>query len=196
MKRVVSAIAAAAFAFSVMSPALAAFNPHTIEDSSSRDNIYRLIEKKMADGETSGVIGAFAWASVNGQIYSLNTNELRKGGSREAAVEIFRQHIQEQIGLDIELKIEDLQEAQNLFDKVRSAQPDLHIDVVKAIVEAQFPNVVFYETVTEKVVEILVEGPERVIEVEVERIVEVPGETVYVDREVIVEVERVVEVEV
>ena len=143
MKKILRTMMAATMFAAFTMPAFAAINPTTINESSSSENIYKIIQKKIDKGETSGVTGAFAWAYVNGEVISLNTVELKRQGSRDAAVKYFKNYIQDHIGSSLELSLTDLQEAQSLFDTIREAQPELNIEVVKALVEAQFPDVVF-----------------------------------------------------
>ena len=116
IKPILRTLTAAAVAFTFVTPTFAAINPTTINESSSSENIYKIIQKKIDKGETSGVTGAFAWAYVNGEVISLNTVELKRQGSRDAAVKYFKNYIQDHIGSSLELSLTDLQEAQSLFD--------------------------------------------------------------------------------
>ena len=192
MKKFVSALAAAALLVSFTAPAHAAFNPTTINDSDSRENILNIINDKVEDGETSGVTGGYAWVYINGEVISLHTRVLQSQGSRDRAVAHFEEYVQNKIGSNIEFMLEDLAEAQTLFNKVVAAQPELNIEVVKAIVTAQFPDVVFIDRIVERTVN---------VEVVREVFVNVPVvETVtvieYRDREIRVEVPVVTTVEV
>ena len=81
MRKVIATLLASTMLMS--SVASAAINPKSIDESSSRDNILRVIDEKVANGETAGVTGLFAWASIDDKVYSTSLQEIRrnhKGG--------------------------------------------------------------------------------------------------------------------
>ena len=104
MKKILMALAATTMLVSFSAPSIAAINPANIYESSHTINILNAIDKEVADGETAGVIGMFAWASVDGKIYSLALNELRKHGSN--AGKFFAQHVQTEYATNF-AKIQD-----------------------------------------------------------------------------------------
>ena len=78
MKKIMMALVASTMLVSFSAPTFAAFNPANIDESSHSANIYKVIDKKIAKGKTSGVHGMFAWAEVDGEVYSVALRELRK----------------------------------------------------------------------------------------------------------------------
>ena len=78
MKKIMMALVASTMLVSFSAPTFAAFNPANIDESSHSANIYKVIDKKIAKGKTSGVHGMFAWAEVEGEVYSVALSELRK----------------------------------------------------------------------------------------------------------------------
>ena len=78
MKKIMMALVASTMLVSFSAPTFAAFNPANIDESSHSANIYKVIDKKIAKGKTSGVQGMFAWAEVDGEVYSVALRELRK----------------------------------------------------------------------------------------------------------------------
>ena len=85
----------------------AAINPKNIDESSSRDNIYKIIDKKMMKGEMGGVITSFAWTSINDNIYSASLRDIRKAKwGKDTYTEAFMSLIEEEVMLD---KIKEIQ---------------------------------------------------------------------------------------
>ena len=85
----------------------AAINPKNIDESSSRDNIYKIIDKKMMKGENGGVITSFAWASIDDNIYSASLRDIRKAKfGKDSYSEAFMSLIEEEVMLD---KIKEIQ---------------------------------------------------------------------------------------
>ena len=85
----------------------AAINPKNIDESSSRDNIYKIIDKKMMKGEMGGVITSFAWASIDDNIYSASLRDIRKAKfGKDSYSEAFMSLIEDEIMLD---KIAEIQ---------------------------------------------------------------------------------------
>ena len=78
MKKIMMALVASTMLAGFSAPTFAAFNPANIDESSHSANIYKVIDKKIAKGKTSGVQGMFAWAEVEGEVYSVALRELRK----------------------------------------------------------------------------------------------------------------------
>ena len=78
MKKIMMALVASTMLAGFSAPTFAAFNPANIDESSHSANIYKVIDKKIAKGKTSGVQGMFAWAEVDGEVYSVALRELRK----------------------------------------------------------------------------------------------------------------------
>lgn len=78
MKKIMMALVASTMLAGFSAPTFAAFNPANIDESSHSANIYKVIDKKIAKGKTSGVHGMFAWAEVEGEVYSVALSELRK----------------------------------------------------------------------------------------------------------------------
>ena len=80
MKKTLMALVATTMLAGFSAPSFAGINPANIDESTSAANIYKIIDEKVAEGENAGVVSIFAWANVNGEIYSVSLNELRKHG--------------------------------------------------------------------------------------------------------------------
>ena len=85
MKKTLMALVATTMLAGFSAPSFAGINPANIDESSSAANIYKVIDKKVAKGTNAGVVGLFAWANVNGEIYSVALNDLRKYSDPSAA---------------------------------------------------------------------------------------------------------------
>ena len=78
MKKIITALVASTMLMGFTAPSFAGINPANIDESSSAANIYKVIDKKIAKGTNAGVVSIFAWAHINGEIYSVALSELRK----------------------------------------------------------------------------------------------------------------------
>ena len=168
MKKILMALAATTMLVSFSAPTFAAFNPTNIYESSHTVNILNAIDEKIADGETAGIFSNFAWAYVNGKVYSLSLNELRKHGSN--AGKFFSKHVGAEVRLDITQEQAE----------VKAAAKEAIV-----LIEAGVPADVAVRIVTER---IEVPGPVRYVDREIT--VEVPGPEREVIREVVREVIR------
>ena len=160
--------------------------------------------------KTGGVHGAFAWARINGKIYSVQLSAIRGAADVKEA---FAEAIGAQVEADLipQINADALQAIDDTEAKIDAIVEQIEVvreveRLVEVLVEVEVP----VETIVERVVEVLVDREvrvevpvetivERIVEREVEVIreveVEVPVE-VEVVREVEVEVVREVEVEV
>ena len=129
MKKIMMALVASTMLVSFSAPTFAAFNPTNIYESSHTVNILNAIDEKIADGETAGIFSNFAWAYVNGKVYSLSLNELRKHGSN--AGKFFSEHV----GAEVRLDIAEKQEAVSTI--VELAQAGVSAERIVTITEIE-----------------------------------------------------------
>ena len=167
MKKILMALAATTMLVSFSAPTFAALNPANIYESSHTVNILNEIDREVAKGKTAGVIGLFAWASVDGKVYSLALNELRKQANPG-------KYFSEYVGAEVRLDIAEEQA------EVKAAAKEAIV-----LIEAGVPADVAVRIVTER---IEVPGPVRYVDREIT--VEVPGPEREVIREVVREVIR------
>ena len=167
MKKILMALAATTMLVSFSAPSIAALNPANIYESSHTVNILNEIDREVAKGKTAGVIGLFAWASVDGKVYSLALNELRKQANPG-------KYFSEYVGAEVRLDIAEEQA------EVKAAAKEAIV-----LIEAGVPADVAVRIVTER---IEVPGPVRYVDREVR--VEVPGPTMTITERVEVEVIR------
>ena len=98
MRKVIATLLASTMLMS--SVASAAINPKSIDESSSRDNILRVIDEKVANGETAGVTGLFAWASIDDKVYSTSLQEIRRNHKGGKYSHTFSRLIMEDVSAD------------------------------------------------------------------------------------------------
>ena len=85
MKKIITTLVAGAMMFGFTAPTFAAINPANIDESSSRDNIYKIVWEDVSEGTNAGVVSIFAWAHIDGKIYSVALADLRKHGNPSKA---------------------------------------------------------------------------------------------------------------
>ena len=85
MKKIITTLVAGAMMFGFTAPTFAAINPANIDESSSRDNIYKIVWEDVSEGTNAGVVSIFAWAHIDGKIYSVALSQLRKYGDPSKA---------------------------------------------------------------------------------------------------------------
>ena len=110
MKKLATWAVIGSLAFSTL-PAHAGFNPKNIDESSSRTNILKVIDEKVEEGKTAGVIGMFAWTVINGEVYSASLAEIRKqargGDYTKAFAEIIQQDVIEDVKIANQQELND-----------------------------------------------------------------------------------------
>ena len=165
MKKIITTLVAGAMMFGFTAPTFAAINPANIDESSSRDNIYKIVWEDVSEGTNAGVVSIFAWAHIDGTIYSVALSQLRKHGNPSKA---FAEIVGAQLAVD---------QAANLVGVLKDAvnvnnERIVEIREVERLVEVLVEVEVPTEVIVERIVEVM--GPERIVEVEriVERIID------------------------
>ena len=86
MKKIIAALVAGVMMVGFTAPTFAAINPANIDESSSKVNIYKKVWKQVNEKDIhAGVVGFFAWAHIDGTIYSVALSQLRKHGDPSKA---------------------------------------------------------------------------------------------------------------
>ena len=112
MKKIITTLVAGAMMFGFTAPTFAAINPANIDESSSRDNIYKIVWEDVSEGTNAGVVSIFAWAHIDGTIYSVALADLRKHGDPSKA---FAELVGAQLAVD---------QAANLVDALETRVSD------------------------------------------------------------------------
>lgn len=118
MKKIITTLVAGAMMFGFTAPTFAAINPANIDESSSRDNIYKIVWEDVSEGTNAGVVSIFAWAHIDGTIYSVALADLRKHGDPAAA---FAEIVGAQLAAD---------QAANLVDVLGSSVTENNAQIV------------------------------------------------------------------
>ena len=169
MKKILMALAATTMLVSFSAPTFAALNPANIDESSHSANIYKAIDEDIDDGQTAGVHGMFAWALVEGKVYSVALNELRKYG--RGAGEKFAEIVGTEYASDLAVIQAAVDSATALVDA--GVPVDIAVNTVVTLspgVDSTIVERIIYRdavrTVTEYVDRFVnVPGPERIVNV-------------------------------
>ena len=173
MKKIVTAALAASFMISAAAPAFAQEASCSSLPGSSGINPTELSERQQCLMDTvyadkqSGIIGNHAFVRIGGEIYTVPAHELRKHGAQGigAVHAYFQQAIEHQLDKEVQLSLEVLDDAQELFSDLR--ETGLSIEQAKLVVAASFKGIVFVDrVVTETVTETVIQYQEKIVTVE------------------------------